>query len=141
MSQAIIIFQWEPELLTLVRQTLRKLAGTGAESIRGLKSLRAGGSVQVAGVQMLNAATNNILHSRRAARQSVLAEHLRIYQIVELNGVQGVFFKLPSGFFSFSPQKSFQNCFTLSAFIRFISLCEIVKLFPPGAFVWKESFF
>lgn len=57
---------------------------------------------------------------------SVLAEHLRIYQSVELNGVQSVFFKLPSG--GFFPQKSFPNCFTLSAFIRFISLCKIAQL-------------
>lgn len=57
---------------------------------------------------------------------SVLAAHLRIYQNVELNGVQSVFFKLPSGVCPppHPPKKSFQNCFTLSAFIRFISLCS-----------------
>lgn len=131
MSQAIIIFQWVPELLTLVWQTLRNLAATGADSIRWLKiTLR---SRFCAGTWSANAERchEQYLAPTPRCSASVLAEHLRIYQNVELNGVQSVFFKLPSGVFF--PKKSFQKCFTLSAFIRWI-LC--VKLLSSSVSSW-----
>lgn len=65
---------------------------------------------------------------------SVLAEHLRIYQNVELNGVQSVFFKLSSGVSLPPPQKKVFKTVLHSPLLSDLFLC--VKLLSSSVSSW-----